>query len=91
MDILGEKDHQDLECALREPFNLFVRIRFPFMGLFVRDLSFCLRNDRPLGVCLGLTVRLDARLRCLIRHIDAKTRFQTTVPFAIPRRRAMSE
>jgi hypothetical protein len=90
MGILGEKP-QDLECALREPFNHFVCIRFPFMGLFVRDFSFCLRNDRPLGVCLGIAVRVDARLRGLIRDIDGKTRFQTTVPFAIPRRRAMSE
>jgi hypothetical protein len=90
MGILGEKP-QDLECVLTEPFNHFVRIRFPFIGLFVRDRSICLKNDRPLGGCLGIAVRLDVRLRRLIRDIDVKTRFQTTVPFAIPRRRAMSE
>jgi hypothetical protein len=90
MGILGETP-QDLECALTEPFNHFVRIRFPFMGPYVRDRSIFLRNDRPLGVCLGIAVRLDVRLRGLIRVIDVQTRFQTTVPFAIPRRRAMSE
>jgi hypothetical protein len=74
MGILGEKP-QDPECALREPFDHFVSQRFPFMRLFVRDLSICLRNDRPLGACRSMAVHLDARLRGLIRDIDVETRF----------------
>jgi hypothetical protein len=41
MGILGE-ERQDLDRALREPFNHFVSIRFSFVGVFVTVLSICL-------------------------------------------------
>jgi hypothetical protein len=67
-DLVHESRDQDLECALREPFNYFVMIRSCFVGLFVRNLSICLANVGSVDVGLRRAASFATLLDSLQEH-----------------------